>query len=136
MTSYTYTFAPPIPTGQTFIIRDQDGATIPTDPANTDYQAYLAWVADGNTTNPYVAPVITPPSVISVPAFWARFTSQEQAAIQTAAATNPAISQAMTFALVIGQVNLLSGPIVTTWMANLVTAGVITSQRSTIILTP
>ena len=31
------------------ILRIVDGAYIPVDPDNTDYQAYLAWVAEGNT---------------------------------------------------------------------------------------
>jgi hypothetical protein len=29
-----------------------DNAFIPLDPANTDYKAYLAWVAEGNTPLP------------------------------------------------------------------------------------
>ena len=31
------------------IIRKLDGAQIPTDPNNRDYQDYLEWVAEGNT---------------------------------------------------------------------------------------
>jgi hypothetical protein len=34
------------------VIRTTDGASIPFDPDNTDYQAYLAWVEQGNTPLP------------------------------------------------------------------------------------
>ena len=32
--------------------RLSDGMSIPFDPANTDYQAYLKWVSEGNTPLP------------------------------------------------------------------------------------
>lgn len=41
---------------QTDVVRDADGAIIPPDPDNTDYQAYQAWVAEGHVvTGPDLA---------------------------------------------------------------------------------
>jgi hypothetical protein len=36
----------------TSVLRVADNAFIPFDPANTDYQAYLKWLEEGNTPEP------------------------------------------------------------------------------------
>jgi hypothetical protein len=47
-------------TSSTSIIRDADGASIPVDQNNVDYQIYLAWLAAGNTPTPYTPDLLTP----------------------------------------------------------------------------
>ena len=39
-------------TNNTSIIRTEDNAYIPNDPANTDYAQYLIWLSEGNTPDP------------------------------------------------------------------------------------
>ena len=43
-------------TDNTSILRIEDNASIPDDPANSDYAEYLEWVEEGNTPDAYVAP--------------------------------------------------------------------------------
>ncbi len=47
-------------TNSAAILRLADGASIPADPANVDYAAYLTWVDAGNVPEPYVEPEETP----------------------------------------------------------------------------
>jgi hypothetical protein len=47
-----YKLIKPSLSGQQFVQRTADNAFIPFDPANTDYQAYLAWLAEGNVPEP------------------------------------------------------------------------------------
>ena len=44
------------------ILRDEDRAFIPFDPNNVDYQAYLAWLDEGNEPTPYAPPAVTLPA--------------------------------------------------------------------------
>ena len=43
-------------TDNTSILRIEDNASIPNDPANSDYAEYLEWVEEGNTPTPADVP--------------------------------------------------------------------------------
>lgn len=58
-------------TATEYVLRLADQAQIPPDPENTDWQAYQAWLAAGNTPTPYAPPPApaVPQSVTPVQAF-------------------------------------------------------------------
>jgi hypothetical protein len=53
----------------TSVLRREDNATIPDDPANRDRQEYNSWLADGNTPDPPDPPEEPPaPTPVELPA--------------------------------------------------------------------
>lgn len=82
-------------------------------------------------------------TIITASAFLARFSPAEQAAVQQAAAAQPAtIGVGLTTGLAAGTINLTgcaaacADPKLRPWMDSLVAAGAITAARETEILTP
>lgn len=80
-------------THSTSIIRLSDNACIPADPANTDYAAYLAWLAEGNT--PVLADPIIPPEITSVTMRQARLALLQQGLLDDVDAAIQAIEDPM-----------------------------------------
>jgi hypothetical protein len=48
-------------TATDIVVRAEDGAHIPNDPANRDRAEYEQWLADGGVPDPYVPPEPVPP---------------------------------------------------------------------------
>jgi hypothetical protein len=67
--------------------------------------------------------------------FLNRFTSAEQAAIQAACSTVPALALGLTMGLALGYVDL-SSPAVATWLQGLVAAGALTADRAVAVVVP
>jgi hypothetical protein len=90
--TYTLTSATLAANAQT-VIRNADGANIPPDPLNADFQTYLGWLGAGNTPTPYAPP----PAPVPTCQLWqlqAVMTAAQWTAAQgaVAALNNPAVS--------------------------------------------
>lgn len=115
-----------------YVIRNEDGATIPNDPANRDWEEYQLWLADGGVPDPYVQPVIEP--IQSTSDFIARFTNAEYAKLGNvrvvdAQGTKVGISKNWDI-VVLADVIELSKQKAQTLKAQLVTTGVLTQARA------
>lgn len=116
---------------QSNIILRSDGVCIPIDQANTDYQAYLAWLEEGNTPEPVDVP---PPAYRQMSSLdFLRLFDPERRAIKQAAMQDVDVG-IWYDDTVAAQFVTYSDPRVEQGLTALVDAGLLTAERKTEIV--
>ena len=120
-------------TNSTGIIRLSDNASIPADEANTDWQQYQQWIAEGNMPEPADPLPPAPPKQLTSLEFLDLFTEAEQVAVATAAMQSAQVKLWYDRTLAASFITL-DDPRTEAGLLSLVVAGLLTEDRKAAIV--